>query len=295
MAYPLVSVVIPTHRRSQWLADALDSVARQDYSPLQVIVVEDGADDATRQVIATAKLPVEHHVIPHCGRPGVVRNYGIERAAGEFIALLDDDDLWDPPKLTRQVQQLLENPAAPASFTNVRLEFPDGLSGEAGPPPRAAWLSTRSALLCGCFIYPSSMLIRRNSLSAAGGFDDDRFAEAYGLCLRLSRQGDFAHLNEPLVTMRRHGAGNSTASVEGTWTETIDLLNAERSAGGLTLGDRIRLRRVMALGFAYLGRALPRKSNERRRLLWKAFCLSPLASQWWRVQEWRSKRRARSV
>lgn len=289
MSLPRVTVVIPTHRRPQWLAEALASVARQRYAPLQVIVVEDGADPATASVIAAAEVPVEHLTVPHAGLPGLVRNCGLERATGEFVAFLDDDDRWEEGKLTRQVTDLVAHPHAPASYTNARIENVDGqVVGSFEPPPRARRLSTRSALLGGCFLYPSSMLVRRAALNVAGGFDATmRSSEDYALWLRLSRLGDFIHLEAPLVTIRRHGTGLSTAPRADIWINTIAVLDAERKAGGLTVGDRLRLRRVLGLGFMAIGQSLPPKSYERRRMLWKAFRLYPFQRGWWRLpQRW---------
>lgn len=280
MTSPTVSVIVATHRRPHWLGEALDSVANQNYTPLQVIVVEDGADRPTGSVIAARDLPVLHLAMPHCGLPGRVRNHGLAHATGEFVAFLDDDDRWERGKLARQIDEMRANDRAPACFTSIRSQHNDGsVSGALGPPRRASRLSTRSALLGGCFIFTSSVLVRRAALDAAGGFDETtRSGEDYALWLRLSRDGDFLHIDEPLVTMRRHGTGLSAAPPAEIWTNTIVVLEAERRAGNLTIGDRLRLRRVMALGFKAVGRSLPSGSRERRRHLWRAFRLNPL--QW---------------
>lgn len=277
MTSPSVSVVIPTCRRAHWLAEALDSVARQRYAPLQVIVVEDGADPDTARVVAEANFPVEHLTIPHCGRPSRVRNRGLARATGDIVAFLDDDDRWEEGKLARQVARFRVHADAPASYTNIRVEHADGRVDESvGPPRRARRLSTRSALVGGCFIYPSTVLARRAALIAAGGFDETlRVNEDYALWLRLSRDGDFVHLDEPLATIRRHGTGQSSAFPTEIWTNTIAVLEAERQAGGLSVSDRLRMRRVLSLALRRLAEALAPAAPERRRYLSRAFRLNP--------------------
>ncbi len=106
----LVSVIIPTHNRAQHLKKALLSVFKQSYSPLEVIVVDDGSTDETAQMIQNhfseratyLKLSKNHGV-------SFARNRGIEAATGDWIAFLDSDDEWLPRKIELQMQYLQEN------------------------------------------------------------------------------------------------------------------------------------------------------------------------------------------
>ena len=108
MSAPLVSVVIPVHDMGRYLGDALRSAFAQDYRPIEVIVVDDGSNDDTADV-ARSFAEVDYL---HQAQQGVAaaRNAGIARSRGEFIALLDADDMWEPNKLTLQVGWLLEHP-----------------------------------------------------------------------------------------------------------------------------------------------------------------------------------------
>ena len=112
-----ISVVIPVHNRSRLLARALSSVARQSYPPWEVLVVDDGSSDDPQAVQhvwrkAYPDLPLRWF----CNRPahGVshARNLGIREARGEWIALLDSDDMWLPHKLQLQVTHWQKKPAA---------------------------------------------------------------------------------------------------------------------------------------------------------------------------------------
>src|SRR3954469_4879731 len=103
-----VSVVVPTRNRSRLLAATLRSVLRQRAVDLEVIVVDEGSTDDTGAVIAGLRDPrirIVRHDVPR----GVsrARNRGAEEARGDWVAFVDDDDLWAPDKLARQVQAAL--------------------------------------------------------------------------------------------------------------------------------------------------------------------------------------------
>src|ERR1700687_1983449 len=97
---PTVSGVIPAYNTAEFLGEALDSVLAQTYKPFEVIVVDDGSEDETSQVVAAwaGKVTCMHK---ERGGPASARNMGVRGAKGEWIAFLDADDMWMP--------QLLEN------------------------------------------------------------------------------------------------------------------------------------------------------------------------------------------
>lgn len=109
---PLVSVVIPTHNRSSRLVRAVDSVLRQTYSRLEIIVVDDCSSDNTAEAIARlddSRIRYVRH--DHNLGGAAARNTGIRLAQGEFIAFLDDDDEWEPTKTEEQLTLLRHYPA----------------------------------------------------------------------------------------------------------------------------------------------------------------------------------------
>ena len=109
MPEPLVSVVIPSFNYARFLVDCVDSALAQTYPHREIIVVDDGSTDNTRQVL-------EHYgdkiVYIHQSNQGLsqARNTGIHAAKGEFIALLDSDDLWHPRKLELQIRCMKDHP-----------------------------------------------------------------------------------------------------------------------------------------------------------------------------------------
>jgi len=99
---PLVSCIIPVFNGARFLADAVDSVERQTYAPIEIIIVDDGSTDDTPGVIDAFGERVRAIRQDNSG-PSAARNRGILAARGEFIAFLDSDDVWVPEKVERQV------------------------------------------------------------------------------------------------------------------------------------------------------------------------------------------------
>ena len=181
---PLVSVIIPTYNRVALLREAVDSVLRQGYEPLELIVVDDGSTDATSAALRTVpRVRVVRQ--QHTGMPGQVRNAGARLARGELLAFLDSDDLWLPHKLTVQVAAAA---AAGSAISHTRERWlRDGrtISQRRQRCRRSGDLFAES--LRKCIIGPSTVLLRRDVFAHAGGFREDlEIAEDYELWLRLT-------------------------------------------------------------------------------------------------------------
>lgn len=120
---PLVSVVVPTYRRNETLKKALDSLFTQDYSPIEVIVIDDNADKTWNDAV---KSIVEEYpsVVYICNRSNFgsakTRNIGIKASSGEYITFLDDDDLYLPQKISHQLKPMIDN-HADFSLTDLNL------------------------------------------------------------------------------------------------------------------------------------------------------------------------------
>ena len=93
-----VSVVIPTFNRARWLGDAIRSVLQQSHPALQILVVDDGSTDHTKELCAQFASRVRRIPQEHAGA-AVARNRGLQEVRGEYVAFLDSDDLWEPRKL----------------------------------------------------------------------------------------------------------------------------------------------------------------------------------------------------
>jgi glycosyltransferase involved in cell wall biosynthesis len=104
---PLVSVIIPTYNRASIISKAIDSVLNQTYTSIQLIVVDDGSDDNTLEIIK--RYPEVEYILQEHGGQGKARNNGLRHAKGSYIASLDSDDVWCPQFLEQCISQLEAN------------------------------------------------------------------------------------------------------------------------------------------------------------------------------------------
>ena len=115
---PLVSVVIPTYRRANLLKRALESVNKQTYENLEVVIVDDSETTKPGNFFdGLERFPI--HYIHNEQRNGAsaARNQGISKASGSFIAFLDDDDTWEPTKIEKQIELFHHHPQASICIT----------------------------------------------------------------------------------------------------------------------------------------------------------------------------------
>ncbi len=210
---PRVSVVIPTRNRAAYLRETLDSVFAQSFADFEVIVVDDGSDDGTRDLLRslgdggrTRCVLAEH------GGAATARNLGVAAARGDLLALLDDDDLWPPDKLDWQVRALDARPCAVLVYGFMET-FGDQV-GEVFPRQDAPEGAVHHRLLERNWIRsPGQALIRTAALRAAGGFDATLWgADDWDLYLRLSRLGEFTYERRRALWYRTHPDGASRAA-----------------------------------------------------------------------------------
>lgn len=114
-----VSVIIPVRNGELYLGEAIESVLRQTHAPYEVIVVNNGSTDRSPSVAERFGRPVKVMDEPVRGS-GRARNAGVRAASGDLFAFLDADDLWEPPKLARQIEILAAEPEVDLVFTRVR-------------------------------------------------------------------------------------------------------------------------------------------------------------------------------
>lgn len=107
---PIVSVIIPTYNRTDFLKLTLESVLNQTYQNFEIIVVDDGTPNDKNMLLCQKFNKVKYIKIENSGGPAKPRNIGIREAIGRYIAFVDDDDLWLPTKLEKQVAILENNP-----------------------------------------------------------------------------------------------------------------------------------------------------------------------------------------
>ncbi|RED19578.1 GT2 family glycosyltransferase [Flavobacterium cutihirudinis] len=110
MNFPLVSIIIPTYNRAFYLKLTLDSIIQQTFQDFEIIVVDDGTPNNDNFLLCKQYEKLRYIKIENSGGPAKPRNVGIKGANGKYIAFVDDDDLWMPHKLEKQVEILVNNP-----------------------------------------------------------------------------------------------------------------------------------------------------------------------------------------
>jgi glycosyltransferase involved in cell wall biosynthesis len=220
---PDVSVVIPTHNRRRLLGQALRSARCQVGVDVEVVVVDDGSNDGTADAVASlgdARVRLVRHRRPL--GVAMARNAGAAVARGAWVALLDDDDLWAPDKLSRQIEAASAADAGWAYAGVVEVDAEGRLLG-GGPPPSpeglVAGLRRRNLMPAGS----SNVVVRSDVFSRSGGFDPGlRHLADWDLWLRLAGLGPPAYVPAPLVAYRLHG-GQATLDTTGMLAEASAL------------------------------------------------------------------------
>ncbi len=197
---PLVSVIIPTFNRGWILKEAIDSVLSQSFYHYELIVVDDGSTDNTREILAS--YPRIIAVTQENRGVSAARNKGAELSTGKFIAFLDSDDLWLPRKLEYQVNFFKKNPFARICQTEeIWIKNGTRINPKKRHKKPSGMIFEKCLELC--LVSPSSVMMTRELFYEAGGFDESLPAcEDYDLWLRISYKNPIYLVKEPLVIKR---------------------------------------------------------------------------------------------
>ena len=214
---PRISVIIPAYRVTEYIAETLDSVLAQTFTDYEIVVVNDGCPDtaALERVLAPYREKIVY-LKRENGGLSAARNTAIAAARGEFLALLDGDDAWEPGYLAYQVGVMEADPAAAVVYSNgvVFGDSPQAgsllmdLSPSEGPADFAAIVQMR------CQVMVSAMA-RREAVVRAGMFDPKlRAVEDFDLWLRMTLGGGkIVYHRKPLLRYRRRAGSLSSNSV----------------------------------------------------------------------------------
>ncbi len=230
-------MIVPCYNTAHFVAETLESVFSQTYKDFEVVVVNDGSPDTPEleQAIAPWRDNISYVHTENCGLAGA-RNNGIRVSRGEFIALLDSDDIWTPNYLEVQVRKLDEDPTADIVYPNA-LIFGEGL--RTSTYPRSRGEVTYESLVDETCVVMVSVLARRTALERAGFFDDSlRSCEDFDMWLRCVKSGSrIIYHREVLVRYRRRMGSLSSDEV---WmnSNAVRVLNKMRDAVPMTAGER---------------------------------------------------------
>ncbi|AQT68646.1 Chondroitin polymerase [Anaerohalosphaera lusitana] len=228
---PKISVCIPTYNRRDYICETIESILDQTYKDYEIVVVDDGSTDDTKQVLDEKGYPVRYHYQQNCG-DAAARNTLIDLADGEYIAFLDSDDLYYPDTLERMIA------AAETEKDDVIVYGPymriDENGGEISRCKRklhSGWITDK--LFQDILIHSCGSMFPAHILKGRKQFDTSlRVCSDYALWLELSLDYRFIALNEPTFNRRRHSGNLSEISVDNRLTELEVLKRFYYELGG---------------------------------------------------------------
>ncbi|MHB8512036.1 MAG: glycosyltransferase family 2 protein [Actinomycetota bacterium] len=248
---PQVSVVIPAYNAARYIPRALASLEMQTYTDFEVIIVDDGSTDNTREVVAAYRgcLTIRY-IYQENKHQGGARNTGFRVAKGAYITLLDTDDIYLPEKLAQQVQYLDQHTESDAVYCNVAQFFSEDPNMFYWTPWRSIVEDPVSELLRGCPINPNAIMLRRKWIDQDLVFQEDsrgRFCDEWDYFLRLAVAGcRFAHLANRLVLVEMRLDSHTQWDIQPTMKEhNLWVLN--EVASRFTPEDRARFDVVSAI------------------------------------------------
>lgn len=265
---PVVSVVIPVFNGALFVAKAVASVRAQSVKDVEIIVVDDGSTDGTQAVLVDLQRTagITYFQQDH-GGPARSRNRGIEAARGEFVALLDCDDVWQSDKLEAQLAIMRASPKVGVVHTDYEVVDQDGVvldrvaARHSDEPLVRAFVGGHTAL-------PSTLLIRRDILQKVGALNMELYgSEDSDLTIRLFAATGFECVDRVLVRKLQRGHGYRDMAFDEATHRAKVLSSRERFLLGLeriqplTKAQRTALAREWANYFLLCGRAAERSGQ----------------------------------
>ena len=285
MTKPIISIIMPTFNRLQYLRPAVDSVFAQTFTDWELIIADDGSGDETRAYLQGLDDPrVTVLWLTHTGKPSVVSNIALREARGEFVAFLDSDDLWLPEKLQAQFESLRKRPERRWSYTKFAVVDGSGRPIVAARirdwPTPTGWILEKLLEEVTVIAQPS-VVVSRQLLEQLGAFDEE-LVMCYDdeLWFRLAAHSEIDGIDQPLTLIRRHGHHSGGDMI--AWRDRRRVFEkALRTSRGSRLEPLLRkLRAQMSAGLA----KSQASSGERARAL--ATVLTSLPHSWAYPRSW---------
>jgi glycosyltransferase involved in cell wall biosynthesis len=216
---PKVSVIIPTYNRGELLRSAIESALEQTFTDLEIIVSDDKSTDNTLDVVRYFADERIKYKLNHGKKgPSATRNTAIMASKGDYIAFLDDDDVWFPDKLQKQVDLLDHCQPNICGVYSNRL-FLDKMSGKVfsdNPGTDQVKGNLLHQLIIKSPIHTSTAVIKKRCLDEIGLFDETiSYMEDLDLWIRLSVNWDFEYIPKPLTKAYFHDYAHLSRNLEG--------------------------------------------------------------------------------
>lgn len=297
---PKVSVIIPTYNRARYLKRAIQSVLDQSFQDFEIIVVDDASTDETRETIEAFQDPRIRYFHHESNRQEAgSRNTGVQNSVGQYIAFLDDDDVWLEQKLSMQVDLLDRNSSKIGAVYSSFLKIDAETEKVLGPWSAEKRGDVLDALREDNWIgIPSTVLVRRECFEKVGLFDEQvEFGLDYDMWIRIAQYYEFEYLEEPLVLRSlNHGrlSTNWTLVMKGKesyLSKYPDFFSQDAKAHShhlLSLGVLYCHNGHLRIGRATLLKAIRRNPGELRNYYYLALSLLG-AQNFKRIRQLRDK------
>lgn len=280
---PKVSVIILAHNLAHFVGEALQSVLDQTFMDFEVIVVDDGSTDNTREVVVRFTDPRVRYVYQDNQERSAARNTGIRLAQGEYIAFLDADDVWLPEKLALQVNLLETRPEVGLVYTGAYVMENSRVFVEQKCKYRGRVV--RPLLVVDNIVTgsASTAMVRRECFDEVGLFDEaSSVCEDWDAWLRIAMKYEFDYVPQPLAKCRVHGT-NTQKQADRMKQGTLAFF--DKVLADPALHDEVwpLRRRVRSLAFLMVGRAYytAREMGMARRYFLKSLWFYPLQRRAW--------------
>lgn len=223
MSQPLVSVIIPSYNYGQFVGQAVDSALKQTYSPIEIIVVDDGSEDDTRERLSQYGDRIRYVYQQNQGL-SAARNTGMRIARGEYLAFLDSDDAFHPRKVELQIHYIQHHPdvelLATEMFSDEPIRWIDFMPAE----PSVTFISLEAIAIKPRFA-PSSVILHKRCIETAGAFDTSlRSVEDREMWIRIATMYKMARIDMPL-TWYRYTPGSMSSNPERMEYFELQVLN----------------------------------------------------------------------
>lgn len=222
---PKVSVILPTYNMGAYVGGAIQSILDQSVPHWELLVIDDGSSDSTRDVVAPYLIDgrIKYHYQPNAGL-SAARNAGLALARGSYIGLIDADDLWLPTKLALQLPILERSASVGVVYGRIQRIDSNGVRfGDDRTPGFSGNITNR--LFKFNFVPVGTALFRRSATAIVGGFDERlRMAEDWDFWLRMSVHYEF-HFVEEKMYLYRVWDGQMSKNWKGRYDAAFDIMN----------------------------------------------------------------------
>ncbi len=255
---------MPTYNRAGLILDTIESICKQTYPHWELIIVDDGSEDNTEEIIVQLKDErIKFYKAGRIGIGGKIKNTGLGMAKGELIAFIDSDDIWAAKKLEKQVTALQQNPRAGFCLTNG-YNF-----REPGNPVDYFYKEREGVKYENVFVdffksevagFTQALLFRKVCLDSTGPFKEEKSFSDLEFIINLAYKFKAFILFEPLVFRRLHDSNYCTPNWEKSYYEGIEIIKSNRQKLPSSIAKNALFRTYMNFGEKYLTYSLPKKA-----------------------------------